>query len=276
MVKLTAEEKRHERNRAKWKKPYKRAHFKQNLEYDENQKPVVVPDYHPLTKRMIRNLLYHAHQTGHPGVRNSIEIRLLQGIKGYAFPCLPDDNLRPRENEISRLYLENHYAVPSKGLVNKLFKIMNSESFVEESEYPIAKVSVVNGQMVLEDPMAFDILKAIAKKNCQKTLEINADRVLHFKKRASELQRSADEVVIVIINVDDEIGNPLAEALMPGTNWQEIRDRGETPFARGLAMREGIQAYLEEVDVLAAEKLKATKELSVVVVNNCVAEIFSA
>src|SRR6185436_4774477 len=47
--------------------------------------------------------------------------------------------------------------------------------------------------------------------------------------------------VVVLLNVDDVHGGPIADMLMPGHNWQEIRDRGEVPFARGLAMRSGIQ-----------------------------------
>jgi len=63
---------------------------------------------------------------------------------------------------------------------------------------------------------------------------------------------------------------------MPGFNWQEIRDRGEVPFARGLALRDGIQAIIETFDSEAATKLLKMNEVAVVVVDHGVAEIFSA
>lgn len=51
-------------------------------------------------------------------------------------------------------------------------------------------------------------------------LEVNADRVRHFKKRIAELGRTASDTVIVLINVDDVFGNVIAEKLMPGHDWQ--------------------------------------------------------
>jgi len=88
--------------------------------------------------------------------------------------------------------------------------------------------------------------------------------------------RSPSSVVIVLINVDDVHGGPIAEALMPGHDWQEYRDRGELPVARGLAGREGIEAVLADFDKEAAVKLKVTKGIAVVVVDHGVAEIFGA
>jgi len=63
---------------------------------------------------------------------------------------------------------------------------------------------------------------------------------------------------------------------MPCHNWQEIRDRGEVPFARGLAVRDGIQEALGAFDKDAAKKLEDMTEIAVVVVDHGVAEVFAA
>lgn len=60
---------------------------------------------------------------------------------------------------------------------------------------------------------------------------------------------------------------------MPGFDWQKIRDRGEVPFARGLAMREGIRDALGFFDQEAATKLRDMTTV-VVVVDHGVAEVF--
>jgi len=144
------------------------------------------------------------------------------------------------------------------------------------SNEPRAVVREVDGQLVLDDPYAVAVIKAVEKHNCRNTLELNVDRVAHFKQRLMDRNMSADEAVIVVINVDDIHGGPLADALMPGHNWQEIRDRGEVPFARGLAMRDGIQEFLEHFDCEAATKLKEITDIAVVVIDRGVAEVFPA
>jgi hypothetical protein len=141
---------------------------------------------------------------------------------------------------------------------------------------PNAVVYEKDGEMVLHDPDAVAVIRAVEKHNCKNTLEINSDRVEHFKQRLSDRGMTADQAVIVLLNADDVHGGPLADLLMPGTNWQEIRDRGEVPFARGLAMREGIQEVLESFDTDAAQKLHDMHEVAVVVVDHGVAEVFAA
>ena len=146
----------------------------------------------------------------------------------------------------------------------------------KKDDYPRAVVREVDGQLVLDDPDAMDLIHAVEKHNCRNTFEMNADRVAHFKRRLTERGMTADQAVIVLLNVDDVHGGPLADVLMPGYNWQEIRDRGEVPFARGLAMREGIQGALGTFDKEAAEKLKGMTDVAVVVVDRGVAEVFAA
>lgn len=138
-----------------------------------------------------------------------------------------------------------------------------------------AVVREVNGQPVLDDPVAVAVIHAVEKHNCRNTLELNADRVEHFKRRLGELGMTPNQAVIVLLNVDDVHGGPLADALMPGYNWQEIRDNGEVPFARGLAMRDGIQEALGTFDKDAATKLQSMSDVAVVVVDHGVAEVFA-
>lgn len=133
-----------------------------------------------------------------------------------------------------------------------------------------------NAQLVLDDPDAVAVIRAIGKVNCAGTLEMNAQRVAYFRKRIRDLERTSKDVVIVIIMVDDPHGGPLAEVLMPGHDWQAIRDGGEQPVARGLAGREGVQEALKFIDADAGKKLKEwdSDEAAVVVVDHGVAEIF--
>ncbi len=146
----------------------------------------------------------------------------------------------------------------------------------KDTQQPQAVVREINGQMVLDDPVALIVFRAVEKHNCKNTLELNAERVKHFKQRVIERGMTAEQVVIVLLNVDDMIGGEIAEILMPGFNWQEIRDRGEVPFARGLAGREGIQDVLEAFDKEASTKLRKMKQVAVVVVDHGVAEVFEA
>ncbi len=146
----------------------------------------------------------------------------------------------------------------------------------KKARYTTPTVRDVGGKLVLVDSAALAVVKAVSKRNCVNTLKLNTDRVAHFKNRLKERSMTADEAVIVILNVDDIHGGPLAEALMPGHNWQEIRERGEIPFARGLAERKGIQKALNLFDEEAAEALEKIKDVAVVVVDHGVAEAFVA
>lgn len=147
---------------------------------------------------------------------------------------------------------------------------------VEDPTATGAVVREIDGQLVLDDPVAVAVISAVEKHNCRNTLELNVDRVEHFKRRLTERGMTPDQAVIVLLNVDDVHGGPLADVLMPGHNWQEIRDRGEVPFARGLVMRDGIQKALNAFDKDAAKKLKSMTEVAVVVVDHGVAEVFAA
>lgn len=69
-------------------------------------------------------------------------------------------------------------------------------------------------------------------------------RILHFVRRAKELGRGESDTLIVVLDVDDELGGAMADELMPGHDWQRYRDRGEKPVARGLTELDGVAAVL--------------------------------
>jgi hypothetical protein len=128
----------------------------------------------------------------------------------------------------------------------------------------------------LHDPVAAGVIYAVEQHNrhcCRELLELNHDRVAHFRRRAVELGRK--DVAIVVLDVDDSYGGPLAEVYMPGEDWQQYRDRGEVPIARGLVERTGLQHALGFFDEGAASKLELhTDGVPVVVVTCGVAEVF--
>jgi len=142
---------------------------------------------------------------------------------------------------------------------------------------PSAVVSTVGDHTVIDDPTARGFIRGIGKAACKGTLKLNADRVAHFMGRIAALSLSWDDVVIVLLNVDDRHGGQIADILMPdhGRTWQAYRDRGQIPFARGLAPRRGIQSALLLFDQEAAAKLSALKCVAVVVVDHGVAEVFA-
>jgi hypothetical protein len=144
------------------------------------------------------------------------------------------------------------------------------------NRYPAAVVREINGQLVLDDPMTVAMIRVIEKENCKNIFTLQKDRVEHFKKRMIEQGLSSEEAVIVLINADDVHGSDIAEHLMPGTDWQAMRDKGEIPFARGLATKEGLVGILKLFDKEASKKLQKMTSTAVVVVDHGVAEIFDA
>jgi len=152
---------------------------------------------------------------------------------------------------------------------------MKGGIFVFYEDENIPRVEEINGELFLVDPQACAIIKVINKNNCRVAFGVNAERIEHFKTRISELGRTSQDIIIGIISVDDENGSAIADLVMPGFNWQEIRDRGEKPFARGLIVRDFMQEALELFDQEAADKLKSSKGISVVVIDCGVAEIYS-
>lgn len=132
-----------------------------------------------------------------------------------------------------------------------------------------------HGELVLIDPDAVAMARAVEKHNCKLTFEMHGDRIAHYARRTIDRGDNAADVLIVVANVDDRYGSVLADALMPGADWSEFRERGETPFALGLAGRPGVQDFLDRIDEAAGKKLQHHAGVAVVVVDRGVAEIFS-
>ncbi len=72
-------------------------------------------------------------------------------------------------------------------------------------------------------------------------------RLAHFARRVRALGRDPTTLVIVVLEVDDPVGGALADALMPGHDWQAIRARGEMPVACGLAEKRGVAEAVRRV-----------------------------
>lgn len=111
-----------------------------------------------------------------------------------------------------------------------------------------------DGKLYLNDPVAFEVMQTVNKHNCTLIRNAQQDRIDHFRNRAVVLGYTPADVVILLANVDDARGNILAEATMPGHDWQQYRDKGEIPFARGLAGRDGVlefikQAFNQDIDM---------------------------
>ncbi len=100
----------------------------------------------------------------------------------------------------------------------------------------------------------------------------NTDRVGHFMRRVTELGRSGADTVITLVDADDPVGGILADNLVPNCDWQQFRDRGEMPIARGLAEKDAIHDFLKVAgfDEAAAE-LQGTDQLRIVVITEGIA-----
>ncbi len=144
----------------------------------------------------------------------------------------------------------------------------------EPSDSPRARVIEVNGQLQLDDPDARAMMKAVAQHSCLATAKNQRDRILYFVDRMRILEKPAHEVLITCINVDARYGADFADALMPGTDWQSYRDRGEIPFARGLALRPPLQLAVSALDPEVGEKMKTIPGIVVLVVDHGVVEVF--
>ena len=183
------------------------------------------------------------------------------------FLCTPEKHARP----------PCHPLCPKRAQQEIQEALKRDRGVPTPDTYPTARVRKMNGQPILEDPMAVAVIQAIEKHNCRHTLKLHMERVNHFIRRIAEKGLDVDEWAIVILNVDDPNGGPLAEVLMPGADWQPYRDRGETPYARGLCSREGLQEGLDLLDKEAATKLRETKdETAILVMDYGVIEVFRA
>lgn len=146
------------------------------------------------------------------------------------------------------------------------------------NEQPMATVERLDdGTLLLNDPVAVSIWQALSAPDLLRVYESCKDRVDHFVQRMKDLNYPPELKVIVLLSVDDSVGGMITEALMPGANWQEYRDRGEEPYARGMATREPIRKILEVVYPDVAQVLARNHDKTcVVVVSHSSAAIFDA
>jgi hypothetical protein len=76
---------------------------------------------------------------------------------------------------------------------------------------------------------------------------INETRCEEIAMRAIARGLHPNAFAVVLIDVDDPMWTPLADALMPNEDWQSFRDAGARPCARGSAMRAGLCDLLAEM-----------------------------
>ena len=63
--------------------------------------------------------------------------------------------------------------------------------------------------------------------------ELNAVRLAQLAYKALIKGMKPDEFAVICIDVDDPTWTDEVSILMPGHDWQQYRDRGEKPVARG-------------------------------------------
>ncbi len=66
---------------------------------------------------------------------------------------------------------------------------------------------------------------------------INRDRLAELALRAKAKETKESKFVVICIDANDSTWTPLVDILMPGHDWQSMRNRGEHPFARGVVPR---------------------------------------
>ena len=80
-------------------------------------------------------------------------------------------------------------------------------------------------------------------------------RLTQIAYRALQQGHNSQDMVLTFIDVDDPTWTTIVDALMPGHNWQEYRDRGEKPMARGSAYADGIIDVISELAPEVAAEL---------------------
>ena len=81
------------------------------------------PDYHPLNKEEIADLLNEA-KTAKGILYSQIQIRLCQGIPGYVCPRIIDGPVADKESQINALYIEKSREGASPETVEQFYAIM--------------------------------------------------------------------------------------------------------------------------------------------------------
>lgn len=112
-------------------------------------------------------------------------------------------------------------------------------------DQPTATVREIDGKLVLEDPVGFAVMSSVERFNLY-----NADpeSVKRLEARAQEKSKDGVLFSVIIIDVDVATWTELVDMLMPSNDWQQFRDRGEKPIARGVVPRTLLTDMLGIVD----------------------------
>lgn len=81
-------------------------------------------------------------------------------------------------------------------------------------------------------------------KNRDRFFNLNKERLEHLAFKAIKKGFTPDEFITVAIDVDDPRWKEVVETVMPGHDWQVIRDRGEKPVAGGTVLGDGVINFL--------------------------------
>lgn len=123
---------------------------------------------------------------------------------------------------------------------------------------------------------AKDFFTAMQKAACKNTFALNKEKIGFYKKMTEERSLSPKEFVIVVVNADDVIGGKFAEYFVPDTNWDVLRKNGNIPFASGIVMKKGMADIIQLFDTETSKKLREKSDMSVVIIDHGVAEVFDA
>lgn len=108
-------------------------------------------------------------------------------------------------------------------------------------------------------------MRAAEKRNA--VVSANHDRLVEMARRALlEKGLTRSEFVMVCIQVDDKRWRYIVDQLMPNTPesyWQQYRDRGEEPIARGSALFSLCKVLCEELPDIASVLMEIPPEGSV-------------
>jgi hypothetical protein len=126
----------------------------------------------------------------------------------------------------------------------------------------------------LHDETAEAMVHAVERHNVRDMLvSTQLERVRYFEGRMAALKLSPTDYLIVVLNADDPNGGALAEILMPGHDWSEIRALGQIPYARGMVARQPMQ---ESLVGEAARELAEIDGIAVLVMDRGIVTAFAA
>ena len=94
----------------------------------------------------------------------------------------------------------------------------------------------------------------------QNIFDLNEMRLAVLAGRALDRGLKADQFAVICIDVDDPTWTDEADILMPGHDWQQYRDRGEKPVARGSVLKDFCNYIGKVVPAIADVLLKNVSE----------------